>query len=89
MDHQADCQTEDVGGRSLTIDKYVDRRFCRRLFVLRSRLREVSTGVEARVVGLHHVQGQGAAELSVIPAAGRSGDAQPFVLLTHCCRQRP
>ena len=50
----------------------------------------VSTGVEARVVGLRHVQGQGAAELPVIPPTGRWGsDAQPFVLLAHGRGQRP
>lgn len=41
------------------------------------------------MVGLRHVQGQGAAELSVVPSAGRSSDAQPFLLSTHRCRQRP
>lgn len=81
------CYTEKADGRNLTANKNVDCRF--NFLFLRGGFRQVSAGVEARVVGLRHVQGQGAAELSVIPSTGRSSDAQLFVLLAHCGRQRP
>ena len=79
---------ENVGNEALTINKYVDGRFS---FLLGSRCREILAAVEAGVVCLSCVQGQGAAEPLAVPSTGRLSDAKllALVFLAHSCRQRP
>ena len=79
---------DNVENEALTINKYVDGRFC---FVLGSRCREISAAVEASVVGLSRVQGQSAAEFLEVLSTGRFSDVKlpALVFPVHSFRQIP